>query len=225
MSMPRYASDAIMNQGQGGFGGFGGQMLGGGIGQFLSGMFGNSGAPFDQAMNQYNQFNQNAQNAQNPFINMGHQAIGQYQDWLNGQKDPSGFINKMMGNYQESPYAKYEQQQGLRAAQNMGSAGGMGGSGSTSLMNYAQQNAQNISSKDMNQWLQNVLGINTQYGQGLNNEIGYGQNSANNMTNFYNNMAGKMGDAAYGKQAGENQDFNNMLGGGLGIIGSFFDHG
>lgn len=189
----------------------GGSFGNGGIEQFFSGLFGNSGAPYDQAQKQYQHFTQNAENNQNPFINMGHNAIPQYQDWLNGQKDPTKFINGIMGNYQESPYAKYQQQQGMRAAQNAGSASGM--TGSTPLMQAAQQNAQNISSGDMNNWLQNVLHINTQYGQGLNNEIGHGQDSANNMNNFYGQMGQNMGGAAYGKQAGQNQDWSNMIGG------------
>jgi len=52
----------------------------------------------------------------------------------------------------------------MRAANNIGSATGM--TGSTPMMQQAQQNAQNISSGDMQNWLSQVLGINNQYGQG-----------------------------------------------------------
>jgi hypothetical protein len=125
--------------------------------------------------------------------------------------NPSGFINKLMGGYQESPFAKFQQQQGIRAAQNMGSASGL--TGSTPLTQFAQQNAQNISSQDMNQWLQNVLGVNAQYGAGLGNLMSGGQGAANNISSLLSQLGVLMGQGAYGQRAGENQDRSNMIGG------------
>lgn len=217
MSMPRYAQDAIMNSGQG----FSGNMagLGGGIGGFLGGLFGDSGAPYDEAMKQYQKYGQMGADAQNPFLQAGQGAIPDYQNWLKKQQDPSGFINNMMGQYQESPYAKFLQQQSIRGGQNAASASGL--MGSTPFAQQLQQNAGNIASGDMNQWLQNVLGINTQYGQGQQNLMTGGQNAANSLTNMYGNMGNQMGQAAYGKQAGKDQDFWNMIGGGAQIAAMF----
>jgi len=195
-------------------------MFGGGLAGLLGGMFGNSGGPYEDAMKQYQHYGNQAQNVQNPFLNAGTGAIGNYQHWLQGMQDPTKFMNNMMGQYQESPWAKFQQQQGMRAANNVGSASGM--TGSTPLMQQAQQNAQNISSGDMNSWLQNVLGINQQYGQGQQNLMGMGQNSANALTGMYQNMGQQMGDAAYGRKAGQNQDFWNMLGGAGQMAGAFF---
>lgn len=176
----------------GGGGGFDAGGAGAGIAQLLSGIFGNSSGPYHEYMD---------------YQNKALQGYGGYEDWLNTQKDPSGFINKLMGQYQESPYAKYQQQQSIRAGQNAGSAGGL--TGSTALAQQLQQNASNISSQDMNQWLQNVLGINTQYGQG---QFGLGGAKAG----IYNNL----GEGAYGARAGENQDFFNILGGAGQLGGS-----
>jgi hypothetical protein len=195
-------------------------MFGSGLGGFLGGMFGDSGKPYDKAMEQYQQWANKAQGTQQPFLDAGTGAIPQYQEWLDKQKDPTKFINDTMGQYQESPYAQYLQKQSLRAGQNAASASGM--SGSTPLMQQMQQNAGNIASQDQNQWLQNVLGINTQYGQGQNNLMTGGQNAANSLTNMYNNMGQQMGQAAYGQEAGKNQDRNNMFGGIGSLIGSFF---
>ena len=195
-------------------------MFGSGLGGFLGGLFGDSGKPYDKAMEQYQQWANKAQGTQQPFLDAGTGAIGNYQDWLEKQKDPTKFINDTMGQYSESPYAQYMQKQSLRAGQNAASASGM--SGSTPLMQQMQQNAGNIASQDQNQWLQNVLGINTQYGQGQNNLMTGGQNAANSLTNMYNNMGQQMGEAAYGKEAGKKNDFWNTVGGGLGMIGSFF---
>jgi len=169
-----------------------------------------SDKPYQDAMNQYQDWANKSEGAQQPWYNAGKGAIGDYQNWLNSQKNPSEFINNLMGNYQESPYAHYQQQQAMRAGQNAASASGL--TGSTPLMQQLQQNAQNISSQDMNQWLQNVLGINTQYGQGQQNLMTGGQNAANALTNMYNTMGQRMGEAAYGKEAGRQQDVWNMIG-------------
>lgn len=199
--------------------GFDPQGFGSGLGGLLGGLFGDSGKPYDKAMEQYQQFANKAQGTQQPYLNAGQGAIGDYQQWLQGQKDPSGFINNLMSGYSESPYAKYMQQQSLNAGQNAASASGL--MGSTPLMQQLQQNAGNIASEDQNKWLQNVLGINSQYGQGQQNLMTGGQNSANALTNMYQNLGNQMGQAAYGKEAGKQQDFWNTIGGGLGMIGSF----
>lgn len=212
------ATMAMIAQMMGGGGGQGGGMGmfgGGGIGQILSGLFGNSGAPFKKAMEQYERFGQKGEAVQNPFLNMGKNAIPQFQEWLSGMKDPSSFINNLMGGYQESPWAKYQQEQALRASGNMGSRGDTiaGGLGSTPMAQFNQQNARNISSQDMNQWLSHVLGINTQYGGGLQNQITGGQNAANALTNMYGDLGRNMAEMAYGKKAGQQQDRNSIWGG------------
>jgi hypothetical protein len=186
-------------------------MFSSGLGGLFGGLFGNSGKPYDA----YQQWAEKAAQQQQPYTQAGAQGLNNYQEWLNSQKNPTEFINGLMGDYNESPYAQYQQKQSLRAGQNAASASGL--SGSTPLMQQLQQNAGNISSQDQNQWLQNVLGINTQYGQGQQNLINGGQNAANSLGNIYNNQ----GEAAYGGQAGKQQDFWNTVGGGLGIFGSF----
>lgn len=191
----------------------------GGLGQFLGGMFGNSGAPYEDAMKQYQRYANQAAQYQNPFFEAGKGAIPQFQDWLGGMKDPSGFINKLMGGYQESPYAHNMQQDAMRAAQNMGSASGL--TGSTPLMQFAGQQAGNIASGDMNQWLGRVLGINSQYGQGLGSMMGMGQGAANALSGIYSNLGNQMAEGAYGRRAGQQSDMWNMIGGGLGLAGMF----
>lgn len=194
-------------------------MFQGGLGGFLGGLFGDSGKPYDDAMKQYQEWAQKAQGTQQPYLDAGTGAIRDYQKWLQGQQDPSKFINDQMKNYQTSDYAQNLQQQSMNAGQNAASASGL--MGSTPLMQQLQSNAGQIASADQNQWLQNVLGINSQYGQGQNNLMTGGQNAANSLTNMYTQMGKNMGDAAYGKTAGKQQDFWNTIGGGIGMIGSF----
>lgn len=183
---------------------------------FLGGLFGDSGSPYEAAGDQYQKYMSQAQNAQNPFFNAGKGSIPQFQQWLQGMQNPSGFINNLMGQYKESPWAQFSQQQGVRQAQNLGSATGL--TGSTPLQMQAQQNAQNISSQDMQSWLQNVLGVNNQYGAGQAGIMGMGANAANSLTNMYGNMGQQMGDVAFGQRAGQNQDQSNMWGGLLQML-------
>jgi len=198
---------------------FDSSMFGSGLGGLLGGMFGNSGKPYDKAMEEYQKYMQMGQQTQQPYLDAGKGAIGDYQKWLQSQQDPSKFINDQMKNYQQSPYNSYLQGQAQNAGINAGSANGT--MGSSALMQQMQQNAGNISQQGMDSWLQNVLGINTQYGQGQNNLMQGGQNAANSLSNMFSNMGNKMGDAAYGKEAGRQSDWWNMLGGVGGIIGSF----
>ncbi len=195
------------------------QMFSSGLGGLFGGLFGNSGKSYEDAMKQYQDYMNRGVQTQQPYQNAGVNALGEYQNWLNGQKDPSKFINDLMGKYNESDYAHNLQQSSINSAQNAASASGL--TGSTPLMQQIQQDAGKISSADQNQWLQNVLGINTQYGQGQNNLVNGGRDSANHLTDLYNQTGGRMGEAAYGKQAGKQQDFWNTLGGLGGILGSF----
>ncbi len=189
----------------------------------FNGLFGDSSDPYDEAMKQYKQYGQKSLDTQNPFFKAGTGAIPNYQSWLDKQKDPSGFINNLMNQYQESPWAKYQQQQSVRAGTNAASMGGlpngMGGAGigSTPFAQQLQQDAQNISSGDMNNWMSKALGINTQYGQGQENLINGGQTAANNMSNTYNNLGTNMGEASYGRTAGKNQDLMNKIAGIFGL--------
>jgi hypothetical protein len=223
MALPRYAqnaSTAPVNMNGGSGLGFSPGLLGGGIGGILSGLFGDSGAPYKDASKQYQKYFQGAQQFQNPFFNAGQQATDNFQNWLQGQQDPSAFINKLMGGYQESPWAKNLQQQSLRASQNLGSANGL--TGSTPMQLQAQQNAGNISSQDQNQWLQNVLGVNSNYGAGQQSLMQGGQGAANILSQLFGNAGSDMSQLKYNQRAGEQQDQSRMFGGIGSILASLF---
>jgi hypothetical protein len=206
--------------GGGGSGGFDFSDMFGGLGNIFSGMFGNSGGPYKDASKEYEKWMQYAQGSQMPFFNAGVGGMGNYQNWLQGMQDPSKFINNLMGGYQESPHAKNLQNEAMRAGQNMGSASGL--SGSTPLMQQMQQNAGNISSADQNQWLQSVLGVNNQYGQGQQNLMNSGQNAANMLSQLWGQQAGDMSKFKYNQSRGNQLDWGKILGGLGGLAGLFF---
>jgi len=190
------------------------------IGGLFGGLFGDTDKPYDAAMKEYEEWAKKAAATQNPYLEAGNRGLGNYEDWLQSQKDPTAFINNIMNDYNESPYANYLQQQSLRAGQNAASAAGL--MGSTPLFQQLQQNSNQIASGDMNQWLQNVLGINTQYGQGQHNLVQGGQQAANALTNLYQNTGNNMAEQQYNKNAAKQNNFWNTLGSGIGLGANLF---
>ena len=80
-------------------------------------------------------------------------------------QDPQAFYQKMMSGYAMSPQAQMQQQQAIKSANQAAAASGMlgGGAEQKALADYSQQ----LSARDQQQWLQNMMGINTQYLGGL----------------------------------------------------------
>lgn len=182
-----------------------------GIPGVLQGFFGDSGAPYKKAFEAFQPFYNQARGYQNPFYKAGTGAIPGYQNWVDRMSDPTQYINNLMNAYQESPWAKFQQQQAIRSGTNAASASGL--IGSTPFAQQLEQNASNISSQDMNQWLQNVLGINTQYGQGLGNEVGFGAHAGDILSQLGLEGGEYAGGTAYGQEAGQQQDRNALLAG------------
>ncbi|HXK00701.1 MAG TPA: hypothetical protein VNF93_02305 [Buchnera sp. (in: enterobacteria)] len=190
---------------------FGTAMAGMGAAGLLGGLFGGDPSkPYKDASKQLTQYTNQAATYQNPFYNAGTAAIPQYQKYLSKMSDPTKFINDIMGGYSQSPYSEYEQEQAIRAANNMASSSGL--TGSTPLMLQEQENAENISNKDMETWLNHVLGINTQYGQGLEHEVGMGEKSANSLSRMYEMLGQEMAKAKYGEEAAKNSANSSMFG-------------
>jgi hypothetical protein len=183
-------------------------------------MFGDSGAPYGAYGDELEKYFNKGIDYQNPFYQAGTGAIPKYQDWLNKMQNPGDFINKTMEGYQESPWAKNMQDYAQRAGTNAASANGM--IGSTPFANQMQQNAAGISSQDMQNWLGQVLGINSQYGQGQGNLMAGGQNAGNMISQMLGQLGRGKGQAAFGQEYGNQFDFGNMLGGLGGMFGSFF---
>lgn len=119
--------------------------------------------------------------------------------WQYGQinQSPVDYYNQIMGGYNESPQAKYEQDQAMRAANAGGSASGMIGSGA--YQKAIQQNAADISARDQQRFFQNVGGAN-QMQMGYMGDLRNQQNSYNNMQQYLTNL-GYGGASAMGQNS------------------------
>lgn len=182
-----------------------GSVLTGGL-SMLPGLFGN---PADDAMGYLNKIGDTARQQYEPYQQQGQEAYGQMSPAL-GQmsSDPSGYINKMMGGYQQSPQFKNSLQEALRAAQNTAAAGGMVGSGQDQL--GESRLADYMSQNDMQNYLNNVMGAQKTGLQGEQNVYGQGYDATKQLTDSLMNMFGSQSTLAYKGAENQNQMFGDM---------------
>lgn len=93
-----------------------------------------------------------------PFIEEGEQARGQltpqYEQMM---QDPSAFINALMGQYEPSKGYQFQKEEMGQAAANTAAAGGF--RGTPYDIEQQEKLTQGLLGQDMQQWLQNVLGV------------------------------------------------------------------
>lgn len=196
----------------------GGQGSGGsGFATLLNNMFNDRRKPFAEAERAYGPNMDRAAQAYNPFYQAGTQAMGNYQQGLDKMKDPTAYLNNLMGNYKESDYAKYLQDQTSKAGMNAASASGL--IDSTPFAQQMQQNAAGIASQDMDKWLRNALGINKDYLTGQSDIYGKGLTAAQGMSNVFGQRAQDEAGLAYGKEAAGQAGSGGIIGGLLKMFG------
>jgi len=116
----------------------------------------------------------------NPFIQGGQRAGGVLEGEYGKMLNPTSFIDDIMKNYSTSKGAEYEKHE---LGRDIGATAASGGFAGTPEHQKAYgEMADNIMSKDMQQYLQNALGV---YGGGITGE-----------QDFYNKGYGASGDLA-----------------------------
>lgn len=146
--------------------------------------------------------------------------------WQQAGKDPQQFMQQLTSGYSESPMARYAQEQAMKAATQGASASGMLGSGA--LFKHLQNNAYDISARDQDRYLGNVMGVNNQqmrYGQNLQGQRTNQRSSLWNLVNLGNQSAVQMGQNEIGKGQAEGrgeeadaQGWQNLIGAGLSFL-------
>ncbi len=188
-----------------------------GIGSILGNLFNDPRSPYAEAQKAYGPWMDKAGEAYNPFYKGGVDALGKYQGALDRMSNPSDFINNLMGNYKESDWAKYMQDYANKAGINAASASGL--VGSTPYLQQAQQNAAGIASKDMQEWLQNVLGVNREYLGGQADIFGKGFGAAQGMANIFGQRGANEAQLAYDKERAGQDRNAGIIGGLLNMFG------
>lgn len=202
---------------------------------FLSKLFGGPKAnPMGEANNYLNQIPGIAHEGYDTYIeegkNAGGKAQGAYDELMN---DPTGFINKLMEHYETSK--GYNAQKDLLTSElsNTAAAGGVAG---TPLDQQNQGTAiQGLLSKDMQQFLENALGV---YNRGLGGQetvAQRGYDASGKLTDALGTNLTTQGTLGFQNASQKNSDRNSWfktlsqaLGGGIGLAtnpkASIFGH-
>jgi len=179
---------------------------------WLSKLFKGGKNPADAAMPYLDQIPGMEQQNYNPYIQRGSTAYDTMTPSLNRMTtDPTGFIDELMKHYQESQGYKLKRDEGLRAAGNTAAAGGM--RGSLSDIETESRLADSLLGDDMQQWLQNVLGIQKEGLQGESHLYDTGFDATKNLTGDLSNVLGTKASLAFQGQANKNQQKSDLFSG------------
>lgn len=155
--------------------------------------------PYTGMMNEYGKM----QGYISPYTDAGKQGLSGLQSLLSGPlasliSDPTGLEDKIMGSYQQSPYAK-EQTSQLQDAMN-NQAAASGNLGTPQAQRALAQGLQGIVSADQQNYLRNAMqpfemGLQQQQ-QGYGQQIGAGEFGTNMQNEFLQNMSNLIGGKA-----------------------------
>ena len=193
---------------------------------WLSNIFGggDENSPMNGANTYLNQIPGVGHQGYDSYVNAGQDASGKtksaYEDMMN---DPTGFINKLMEQYKTSEGYGFEKDQLTKELGNTAAAGGIAGTPQDQLNQGTA--IQGLLSKDMQQFLQNVLG---RYDKGLEGEEGVatrGYDASKQLTDLLGGALNQQGGLAFQNQQQKNQNKNDLwsvfgkaLGAGTGAL-------
>lgn len=182
----------------------------------------------NQGMGQRKDYEQRAEQSLSPYT--GDPRIQKlFESELAKQQNPQEYYNSLFSGYSQSPFAKAQTEAGMNAIQHASAGSGMHGSGDE--LKALQENAQKISSADQQQYLNNLLGIRSDYMNRMGNlqsqesEHGYGArtNIANMLNQLGGNLAGDLGNVGKAKgfqDMAHAEGINKLISGlGGGLIG------
>jgi hypothetical protein len=219
-----------------GSGGFDWSKLMSGAGGIASYLTGSSSKPYDTIANGYgDSINQGrgvldeANGYLKPYYQTGLNETPGYLNNIHKFLNGPEFYNNIMKDYRMSPGAQFQLGRGLDAGQQAANAGGL--RGSTAARDDAMQTAQGITSRDQQQYYQNILnpmmtGLSAQGGVVNSGQQAGSQMSGNTMS-FMQQLMQAIQNQSLAKGAseqGESNDFGSMLG-GIGSIASMLGRG
>lgn len=179
----------------------------------------------EQGMQEQRGLEQGGEAAFGPYQQAGAGGLDAFRQALAQGQDPSAFINQLMGQYQQSPGYEQQLQAGEQAANRASAASGMLGSGAE--QQAAAGRAQGLRSQDVQNYLNNVLGLRQQYLGGQSGLAGMGLKSAEDIMGARQTLGGQLGQGYGGigqTYIGEAQQpgFFDQLLGTAGTLGGAF---
>lgn len=188
------------------------------------GFFGGGGSysnPADAAMPYYNKIPGQMREQYGPYQQMGMQAGNPYlQQSISMASDPNAFMENILKNYQPSKAYQTRLGESMRAAGNTMAMGGM--RGSLADIDMESRLADSLLGEDMQQWLQNILGIQKQGMAGEQSLYGTGFQATSQLADQLAQALAQQGNLAYQGQAEQNArnaDRSSGIAKGIGTIG------
>ena len=193
---------------------------------FLSG--GDSGNPARAAEPYLNQIPGVGQQYYTPYVNRGEQASQQSNElYQRLAQDPSGYFNELIESYKPTAAYKSKYERAMREATNTANAGGYGG---TQLDQEERARlADRLAEEDLQQYINNILGIQGTGLEGLQHQGDYGYQASQGAADYLGNAYGNQAENAYAGRAQQlkNQSnvFSDLLKGGAQAAGAYFTGG
>lgn len=185
---------------------------------WLSDFFKGGKNPADAAMPYLNQIPGMEKGYYDPYIQHGNEAYNIMNPQFSQMgSDPAAFLEQLMGKYQPSRGYQLQRDEALKAAGNSAAAGGMRGS-INDVSNEARISDM-LQGQDMQQWLQNVLGIQSEGLKGLGHQFDTGFNATQGLTGDLSNVLGTQAGLAFQGQANQNKSQSDALSGILQALG------
>lgn len=161
-----------------------------------------------------------------PFRQSGQAQLPNYRNYLNtlGQQLKN---NTWLSGYEKSPYAAFQQQEALKAANQAAAASGLLGSGAN--QEYNMKLAQQIGSADEANYFNQLSEEKNRYQNALAQLIGMGNNAAVQQGNWGMQAAGgiannlqNQGAAKANEDMAQSSAINQLIGGLGGLFGGLF---
>jgi hypothetical protein len=191
---------------------------------WLSDFFSGGKNPADAAMPYLNQIPGMEKKYYDPFINRGNEASNTLNPQFNQMSgDPAQFLEGLMGKYEPSRSYQLRNQEALQSAGNTAAAGGM--RGSLGDIKNESRISDALLGDDMQQWLNNVLGIQTRGQTGLGHEADTGYDASKSLSGDLSNVLGTQAGLAFQGQANQNQNRSDKLSGILQALGGIAGFG
>lgn len=143
-------------------------------------------------------------NAYDPFINEGREAGGVLKGQYGKMLDPTAFMDEIMGHYKQSKGAQYEQD---KLGKGIGSTAAAGGfAGTPEHQRQYGEMAGDIMSKDMQQYLQNALGIHKDALSGEQDFYNKGYGASGSLADLLGGNLASQGTMAFQQGQQHNQN-------------------
>lgn len=202
----------------------------GALGMGLKGLFGGHEGenPADKAMGYLNKIPGSVSPYYNPWIGPATGMMPGINDLYSRMREnPGEFFNKISAGYTQSPGYQKALREALGGIENAQAAGGM--AGSAQHQQLAGQEAADIASKDFQQYINNILGIEGMGLQGGENTLNRGFDASKSLADILGTNLANQGNVAAKGQDWENktknQDWANIFSGAASILPGLFGGG